>query len=267
MSSHYIPFAVNGNPTNGQVVSYDDSIQQAKWTTPASPVTLLNLNGVLFVDGNTTATSPNGNIESPFTTLAEGLAAFDPANGGVVYLTPFDYSTETIIIEDDTKIQGLGDKNSIVTARVGPLTVNNDLICVNLDLASGAVAPIVINNASIELINCVLGNPINVGAAADAVARIESTRVGNDVDFTGGDVTEIRFLNCTFQGGITIVADDIISDGFSAAAALIAGINISGWLVYNKLGAVQSITGTTEQEQIDSIVAALVAVGVATDDR
>lgn len=54
-----------------------------------------------------------------------------------------------------------------------------------------------------------------------------------------------------------------VSDGSVRVQCDAAGVGFFGVSPVPR----QSITGTTEQEQIDSIVAALVALGLATDDR
>ncbi len=143
----------------------------------------------------------------------------------------------------------------------------------------------------------ILSRWILVGAGEQATSSLVGASEGTDGDYGGAFISAGRGNAGTQQGGTVMLQGGVSADGQGGDVQILTGVGVApgsftvqlgntGWLAVvddagqpsatftGKLGffgaaavAQQSITGATTQDQVDSIVAAGVALGFWTDDR
>jgi hypothetical protein len=142
---------------------------------------------------------------------------------------------------------------------------------VSVSLGSTSGAGLALNVAGVE-IGCGTGQVLRLQTSGlvrfeggDSYAQLVAT----DSSVTVNDVGEI---DISTPGACNISGSSSVSLAWSAGAVNMtaAGIAIGAGSIgfFDAVPALQqSITGATTQDQVDSLVAALVALGLATDDR
>lgn len=263
------------------------------------PVAITPLSNVWFVDQGA-APAGDGSIAKPYNTLAAALAAHP--TGGTFLLTPYDYSAEVIaapLADGDWSFVGLQLGSWPEGYSGGALPSPSSLTLLpNLTIGTGGNASqvalrsvamgnlgvqqgcsLVLQDVVLTLLDCTTGPAAGTLLRADR-CYFDSSGVG------GAGLGDSQFNDCGFFGSQSIQTGGTLlqltrcfgeTSLVFLAAAGVAGIDLwtNGRLttpavtngVKEVQGPIQSITGVTTQDQVDSIVAAGVALGLWTDDR
>ena len=265
---------------------------------PTPGVAISPLTRIYFVDQGTAVAlaDQNGSVAAPFSTLAGAVAAGTAGVGAVtILIVAGDYSAEVIApvaLNFDWSLIALDLASFQQTAAfVAPADLPTRLP--TLDFVTGS-APSVVQLRSVQLpfvnvdtgnsviltdVNCTAGVNSNLQRSAVKAVRtfFNSSGIGCSVldceqcGFWGGGSfvcsgDTIRLGRCygqtsvLFESGPGFVYADIWSRKEVSFAIL------TNTTIETECN-VQSITGVTTQNQVDSIVTALVALGFVTDDR
>ena len=174
--------------------------------TPPSPGNSTNLSNVIFVDGGTTvpSASQNGNIESPYATIQEGINACP--TGGLVFCTTGTYA-ENPVIAKTINIQtitmpwngiadnlSLGNPEGIIS---GDVTISAGLT----SLTGFQLNNLVLTGGTTILNSCTVNVTVN-----NAEGLTWGNLIANDTTFSNTiDVKSFQTNNCIVSGiSITI---------------------------------------------------------------
>jgi hypothetical protein len=257
------------------------------------------LSNVVFVDGGTDLPTElqNGSIQSPFKTITQAMAYFPFAFGGTIIICSGYYDTEGVLpLTGTKKWRFIGIDAFSPSGFVYPPTTPNPSIVIAGFYSVGGVAQIDFSGVNLSI----LGSFESTGTGTLQFTNCEI----NTIDASGEDVylkdsyihtlinaSSLKALSTFFEDtGESTVATNIDDESLGAwfdhctgktSIAFITPtgtIHVDPWS-YGVIGTVvngniviegfpiQSITGTTEQEQIDSLVTALVNLHLAVDNR
>ena len=281
---------------DGQILQWNNTTK--KWDVVEAPsggggVALSN---VLWVDKGTSVplADQTGAAGAPFETIQQAL---DAQANPTILICPGDYSAEFLEFGTNRKITlqgvvkpGAGTAYGATSnALIGPMLMTQGgeqghLQLINLEFNSNIlIAGIVV------LVDCI-GIPLNPGLLGEDPAPADFQIWGGTVifiDAAGGYIHGATFdpsasiflasnflhvtdcnlqavtLPITFPNEGGSVLYDLASEGTGGTPAF----TVTGGTAARFALPVQSITGATEQEQIDSIVTGLVALGFAVDNR
>jgi hypothetical protein len=295
---------IEGDAT-GQVPVWDNDAQTWTPQTPVAPGgDVPPLARTYYVDPNTETPilEQDGSIAAPFFTLTYALEVVfaGPFSESLFLLVPWDYTGEpALAIPSNIKVQlqslsvpgGYGTAYEGTTAKVGAITQvlageQGSLTMVNLE-CGGTWALV----GSAVLIDCqgiviepgtdgVDPAPAGFSIVRGSISSIDAAGGAIDGAFFGPSPVAIDLSGSTLQvtnselGGAAptvtfaeeggVVTHDLQTEGTAGGAPpFFVNLGETERLALP----VQTITGTTEQEQLDSIVAALVALGFALDGR
>lgn len=251
------------------------------------------LSNVFYIDGGA-ASEGDGSIGSPYKTITQALS--EHGAGGTFYLTPFDYQAAepTLTIPGTIKVQLIGMSNPGegnaffgIKARIGGIVQatggeQGSLVLQNLECAGNLEIGL-----SLLAIDCegvfVIGEGDDLGFVEIRGGTVGGITCGGLLGLSGCTLGSgagisvqtsiITLVDCKFAGvGIEVTFSE---PGGLVVYDLITEQNGSGFplgSVTNGTGRraslpIQSITGATTQEQVDSIITAGVTLKLWTDDR
>lgn len=256
------------------------------------------LSNVVWVDGGTLIPTgqQNGSIQTPYKTFTQAIASPRLTTNGTIMVTAGDYFTDgtvtcpvgrTLSIIAISELQQIAYESpfpipaplvriaSFAFAGSGAGTSN--LVCSGLEIPNAIVKP---DNGIVQLRNCTVGT---------VDAELSFLYLDHSTLMVGADVRSVNASNSTFyagDGGTSIDLDESVPSYLNAcmgrtalnwfAPSGIAYVDPWSYDVVNTVinGAVelkglptQSLIGTTVQEQLNSIVSALVNLHLAIDNR
>lgn len=263
-----------------------------------APVKGNPLSNVVFVDGGTTlpTSMQNGSIQTPFKTFTQAMASPQLATNGAIIATSGDYTTDgtiicpvgvTLTINAVSSIQQTAYEAPypVPTPQVklwafvfsGADTATSNLIATGVNIPNTLIKP---DNGVIQLKDCIVGV---VGAPLSFLYMDNSTLL------TSADVRSVNATNSTFyqgDGGATIDLDETVPSYLLGCVGRtgMAWLNPSGTVYvdpwsYDVVNTfvngsavirgmpIQTLVGTTVQEQLNSIASALVNLHLAIDNR
>lgn len=257
------------------------------------------LSNVFFVD-QAAATGGDGSIGKPYNTLLAAVTAH--AAGGTFILTPYDYSAETIPALADGNWSFWGAQLGAVPGGFAPfvvptpapptflpaLTIGAGGSASQISFRSVTAAALTVRQSCAVLLQDCSFDAALFDTAADGSATLRAERCFFNSSGVGGSALgDCQFNDCGFWGSQTILtngtnvqitrsygqtnvtfsgaAGTVNLDPFSRAAIDMPVLTNGSRAVVGL--PVQSITGGTLQDQLDSLVAAGVALGLWTDDR
>lgn len=281
---------VEGTPGNVLTLLADGRIRPE-----APPQGVAPLSDVFWVDGGA-ATEGDGSIGAPYKTLTAAVAAH--AAGATFLVCPHDYSAEDPLnIPGSIKVQLIGvstpgDGNAYigVNAKIpgivqiaggeqGSLVLRNLECSGNLEigrqlLAVDCIGVFVLGQGTdlgvVELRGGTCG-----GVTASSIIGVSGVALGSGAAFST-QTTHLSFADCSFAGigvDVTFATDpgvvyyDLATEQNAVLAGGTAVNSVTNGTAQRDSLPVQSITGATTQLQVDSIVSALVALKLATDNR
>jgi hypothetical protein len=234
---------------------------------------LFNLSTVLFVDNGTIVPGPsqNGNIESPFATIAAGIAA--ASSSDTLFLTQGSYFTEGLItVNKLLYMRGFGGDGSLALLT---LTAGITVQCEDVSVVAAVTVPAtsffygkkgtlsggISGNGGINLRDMT----VTVGITAATLFADNCTIVG---DIHLSDVN-CSFTQCTLAGTPTITftgaAGTITMDGFTYDKWLTG----NGTVVNGKIKVINSLPNATVPVTVPALVVGelgYVNVSVASTD-
>jgi hypothetical protein len=281
--------------TAGNVLTFQPDGRVAG-EAPAGGVGVLDQ--VVYVS-KAAASGGDGSLGAPFNNLqaaADALSVLVPTQGGMVLVGPGDYSAESLSYSDDV---------SIAWVSMGPLlqTTQGAFYCPSaprfpgIALQTGVGGSVqcfqgLILGTTLDLLGATLASftgcvgvsvtgaqllTVTGGQLISSAVEIATVLLQN-VDIFNASISAnayVYLMGCNSWGQAVSVAFppasppgnfcyyDVVTKGNATNQAPTVSDGVALFMGLPP----QSITGTTEQEQIDSIVQALVTLGVATDDR
>jgi hypothetical protein len=257
------------------------------------------LSNVVFVDGGTDlpTTMQNGSIQSPFKTITQAMGFAPFAFGGTIVICPGYYDAEgNLPLTGSKNWRFIGIDSSIPSGFVYPPTTPNPSIVIAGFATVGGVAQVNFSGTNLQILgvfecdgtgtiqfsNCKIGSIntpdedvyltnsyivtlINALSLKAESTSFENTGEGYSSTTINSDTLGAWFNHCTGKTSVSFGGDPGV-------------IHVDPWS-YNVIGTIdngsleiegfpiQSIIGTTEQQQLNSIVSALVALHLAVDNR
>jgi len=277
---------------NGQILQWNNTTK--KWDLAAAPSGgVTPLSDVVWIDGGTTVplVDQDGSIGAPYATIQQAL---DGMSGTQLcaLICPGDYTAEVLSFGTNIKVQlqgvarpgagagfnganaMIGSLTTISGGEQGSLTLVNLECTQNLELAGSVVCvdcinvfivPSGLDFCSFEIFGGLLQGLDAAGGTIDGVIfgpAPGSLQLDSNVTVTNSNLIGSA-LTVTFTAAPGVVSHDLATEGTGPVPAF----TITNGTAVRLALPVQSITGATEQEQIDSIVLGLVALGLATDNR